>query len=209
MFGDGDMSDDVLMKISGIPVYWDGEVIEYTGENTCCADGSPRCYGPEGCSPEPLDYLGNAGYEDNWWGVAIDSHGNPYVQHKGNVAMHPYPSLYVSCTAYYFKDFPEYDCRRWVDAEKVQYAVIPSSVRSAVGPKFLGCRAQITDMEYNKVLECVCAEIGPSTHMGESSIAACKHFGLNPCPKSGGSSNMHRWLYRFWPGVPAEGWKLI
>jgi|GEM_PF-2363448 len=203
------MSKKVLLKISGVPVYWDGNMIEYTGEMTSCGDGSPRCYGPSGCSPAPLDYLGNAGSpETGWWGVVTDSNGKPIVQKAGNKPKWPYPSLYVSCTAYGFSEYPQDDCRHWVDAEKVQFSVIPSSVRTAVPPKFLGCRATILDKKTDKELECVCAEIGPSTHMGETSMLVCKYFGLNPDPKAGGSSDKKRWLYRFWPGDPATGWKL-
>jgi hypothetical protein len=204
------MSKEILLKINGVPVYWvDETYVEFTGEMTSCGDGSPRCYGPSGCSPAPLDYLGNAGYPGNWWGVVTDSSGNPIVQKKGNPPKHPYPSLYVSCTAYGFPEYPEEDCRHWVDAEKVHFSVIPSSVRMAVPPKFLGCRATILDKKTDKELECVCAEIGPSTHMGETSMLVCKYFGLNPDPKAGGSSDKKRWLYRFWPGDPAVGWKLI
>lgn len=203
------MSKEVLLKISGVPVYWINDTyIEYTGEMTSCADGSPRCYGPSGCSPAALDYLGNAGYPGCWWGVVTGSNGEPIIQQKGNPPKHPYPSLYVSCTAYGFPDYSEQDCRHWVDAEKVHFSVIPSSVRMAVPPKFLGCRATILDKKTDKELECVCAEIGPSTHMGETSMNVCKYFGLNPDPKAGGSSDKKRWLYRFYPGDPAVGWKL-
>jgi len=203
------MSKEVLLKISGVPVYWiDDTYIEYTGEMTSCGDGSPRCYGPEGCSPEPLDWLGNSGYPGCWWGVVTDSHGNPIVQKKGNPMKWPYPSLYVSCTAYGFPDYSEEDCRHWVNAETVAFSVIPSSVRMAIAPKFLGCRATVLDKKTDKLLECVCAEIGPSTHMGEASLNVCKYFGLNPDPKAGGSSDKKRWLYRFYPDDPAAGWML-
>ena len=198
------------MKINGAPVYWDGEVISYHGEMTSCSDGSPRCYGPSGCSPEPLDYLGNAGSpETGWWGIVVDSRGNPVVQKEGHPEKWPYPSLYVSCTAYGFNQYPAEDVRHWVDAEKVLFSVIPSSVRMAVSPKFLGCRATITDQKYHKTIEAVCAEIGPSHHLGEASMAVCAAFGLNPDPKCGGSCDRKRWLYKFWPGHPAPEWELM
>jgi hypothetical protein len=204
------MSKEVLLKISGTPVYWINETyIEYTGEMTSCGDGSPRCYGPAGCSPAPLDYLGNAGSpETGWWGV-VTVDGYPYTQKKGKPLANPYPSLYVSCTAYFHPEYAEIDCRRWVNAEQVPFSVIPSSVRMAVPPKFMGCRAVIIDKKTDKLLECVCAEIGPSTHLGEASMAVCKHFGINPDPKKGGSADKKRWLYRFFPGDPMEGWVLI
>lgn len=200
-------SKEVLLKISGVPVYWDGTVIEYVGEMTSCADGSPRCYGPS--SPPALDYLGNAGYPGNWWGISVDSHGNPIVQQEGYPNAHPYPGLYVSCTAYKFPEYQEYDTRAWVNAEKVHFSVIPSSVRMAVSPKFMGCRAEVLDKKTGKICECVCAEIGPSTHLGEASMKVCEFFGLDPDPKAGGSNDRKRWRYRFWPGDPAEGWELI
>jgi hypothetical protein len=204
------MNKDVLMKINGKPVYWDGEVISYHGEMTCCADGSPRCYGPAGCSPEPLDYLGNAGsYETGWWGIVTDNNGTPIFQQPGHPEKHPFPGLYISCTAYKHAEYPKEDCRAWVDAEKVKFSVIPSSVRMAVNPKFLGCRATITDQKTHQSLEVVCCEIGPSHHLGEASMAVCAAFGLNSDPKTGGSCDKKRWLYKFYPGVPAPGWTLI
>jgi hypothetical protein len=203
------MSKEVLLKISGVPVYWDGDMIEYTGEMTSCADGSPRAYGPSGCNPVPLDYLGNAGSpETGWWGVVCKG-GVPIIQQKGHHMKWPHPSLYVSCTAYKHSEYPDEDCRAWVDAEKVMFSVIPSSVRMAVKPKFLGCYATVTDKKNGKEIECVCAEVGPSTHMGETSMLLCKNFGLNPDPKKGGSSDKKRWTYRFWPGQAADGWKLL
>jgi hypothetical protein len=204
------MSQEVLLKINGIPVHWDGEMIEFTGEMTSCADGSPRAYGPSGCTPAPLDYLGNAGSpETGWWGVVTDEDGDPWVQVPGDPLCHPYPSLYISCTAYQFPEYPEEDCRAWVNAEVIPFAVIPSSVRMAVEPKFLGCRAEVYDKKTQQSLECVCAEIGPSHHLGEASMAVCQYFGLNPDPKKGGSSDKKRWRYRFFPGTPFENWKLL
>jgi len=195
------------MYISGAPVYWVNEdMIEYIGEMTCCADGSPRAYGPNNTG---LDYTGNAGYPGNWWGVVTNSNGEPIIQKKGNKSKHPHPGLYVSCTAYGHSDYPTDDVRHWVNAETVAYSVIPSSVRSSVPPKFMGCRAEIYDKKTHKVLDCVCAEIGPSTHMGEASMFVCEHFGLSSNPKDGGSCEKKRFRYRFWPGDPAEGWKLI
>jgi hypothetical protein len=116
-----EMSKEILLKISGVPVYWDGEVISYQGEMTCLQMGIHGA-GPEGCHPEPLDYLGNAGYPGNWWGVTTDKYGNPYIQQESsNDAMHPYPGLYVSCTAYYHAAYPEYDCRRCVNPETTAF----------------------------------------------------------------------------------------
>jgi hypothetical protein len=192
-------------------IYWDNatEVISFTGDFTVLADGAPRAYGPAGCSPEPLDYLENAGYPGNWWGVVTDSKGNPIVQKEGAPEKWPYPSLYVSCTAYAHTQFPKEDCRRWVDAEHVLAAVVPGNVRLCVPPKFLGCRVKLTDKKNHAVIDnIVCADIGPSHHAGEGSMALAAAFGINNNPKNGGSSDRTRWYWEFFPGEAAKGYVL-
>jgi hypothetical protein len=197
------MKSVVLMKIGGVPVYWDEEEgkITYTGEMTIDADGCPRAYGPEGCSPKPLDYLGNAGYDGNWWGIVTDSEGEPFVQKSGSKPKWPYPGLYVSTTAYIWSEYDKYDSRRYVDSATVAFAVIPGNVRMAVPPKFLGCACRVTDKKTKKVVSGVpCCDVGPSNHMGEGSMWLAHQFGLNPDPKCGGSSDRKRFLWEFWPG---------
>jgi hypothetical protein len=210
------MSKQMLMKIGGVPVYWDEDEskIWYTGEMTIDADGCPRAYGPAGCTPQPLDYLGNAGYpyddnepygEGNWWGVVTDSSGNIYEQQNGNSKKWPYPGLFLSTTAYLWGQYDKYDARRYVDSEKVAFTVIPGNVRMSIPPKFLGCACRITDKKTKRVMSGVpCCDVGPSNHLGEGSMALAAAFGLNPSPKSGGSSDRSRFLYEFWPGIESE-----
>lgn len=199
------MSKEVLLKISGVPVYWVNETyVEFLGEATVCADGAPDAYGP---SNSGTDYTENAGYPGNYWGIVCDRNGAPVIQIK-DYPGHPCPGMYVSCTCYGHSEYPEYDCRHWVDASKVEYSVIPSNVRASVSPKFMGCRAEVYDKKTDKTLECVCAEVGPSTHLGEMSMKACEFFGLDSNPKAGGSSEKKRFRYRFYPGDPFEGWTL-
>jgi hypothetical protein len=200
---------DVLMTVGGSPVYInsDGSVM-WVGEFTIDADGCPRAYGPEGCSPEPLDYLANAGYDGNWWGIVTDNHGNPYEQEQGDLARWPYPGLYVSTTAYLVPGYSTYDCRHYVDSEKVNFAVVPGNVRMSIPPKFLGCRVVVTDRHTKKQIECACCDVGPSNHLGEGSIALAEAFGISGDPKSGGSSNRKRFHYQMWPGIPSEDFTL-
>ena len=54
-------------------------------------DGHPQCYHPRG-SPPGLDHLINAGKPGNWWGIATDQSGKPYVQGPE----HPAPGFHVS-----------------------------------------------------------------------------------------------------------------
>lgn len=201
---------EVLIDVGGDPVYVaHQEHLWWTGEFTVDGDGSPRCYGPSGCSPDPLDYLGNAGHDGNWWGIATDSgesDGNPVKQSKSRGD--PYPGLYVSTTAYVYGGYSHTDPRRYVDSEKVPFIVIPGPVRKACQGICKGCLAVMIDKHQDIRLRCVVADIGPSDHLGEASIACAKHFGINPDPKKGGSSDHTRWEYHCFPGIAAPGFEL-
>lgn len=198
----------VLLKIGGVPVFQDDDgSIHWLGEMTIDADGCPHAYGPPGT--EPLDYLGNAGYPGNWWGIVTDPKGKPYVQKEGDKQKHPWPGYYLSTTAYLVPGYTKYDARRYVDSEFISFMVVPGNVRMAIAPKFMGCRSVITDQKDGNHLECVCADVGPRNHLGEASMAAAEYFGLDPNPKAGGSSDRKRWHYRCWPGVAAQGWVLV
>lgn len=190
------------MKISGIPIYYDEAdgKIWYTSEFTIDADGAPNAYGPE--PPHGTDWLGNAGYQGNWWGIVTDSNGDPFEQNSGNTQKWPFPGYYVSTTAYIHGEYDKYDCRRYVDSNKIAYSVIPGNVRNSIPPKFLGCAGRVTDLKNKKAISNVpCCDIGPSNHCGEGSIWLANQFGLNPSPKTGGSSDRKRFLWEFWPGM--------
>jgi hypothetical protein len=205
---------EVLLKIGGVPVfidYYDNgkEYVYWTGEMTIDADGSPRAYGPSGT--KPLDYLANAGSPGNWWGIATDnqeSDGVPIVQGTED----PWPGYYVSTTAYLVPGYKWSDPRRYLDSEAVLFTVVPGNVRKATVGICKGCRARVTDKKSRegkgKAVECVIGDVGPSDHMGEASIALARFFGVNPNPKSGGSSDKTRFQYEMWPGVAAKGYAL-
>jgi hypothetical protein len=197
----------VLLKIGGVPVYEDSDgTVHWVGEMTIDADGCPRAYGPSGT--KPLDYLANAGYPGNWWALVCDSNGQPVVQKEGDKEKWPWPGYYISTTAYLVAGYEKTDCRRYVDSEKVCFAVVPGNVRMSIPPKFMGCKVVITDQKTNKTLECSCCDVGPSSHLGEASMAAAEFFGLSPNPKSGGSSDKLRWHYRMFPGVRSKDYPL-
>jgi hypothetical protein len=198
----------VLLKIGGVPVYQDEDgSVHWVGEMTIDADGCPHAYGPEGT--KPLDYLANAGYPGNWWGIVTDAEGIPYVQRTGDGKDRaPWPGYYLSTTAYLVSGFDKYDARRYVDSENVCFAVVPGNVRTAIPPKFMGCKTVITDKNTGHSLECSCCDVGPSSHLGEASMAAAEYFNLSPSPKTGGSGDTTRWHYRMWPGVRSRDYPL-
>lgn len=168
-------------QLAGIPIFRDASGnIHFTAGMTIDADGSPRCYHPKG-SPPGLDYLANAGKPGNWWGIATDAKGRPYVQVAGD----PYPGFYVSTTALQNVAFGIDNPSRYTDSEKVPFVVLP--------PNFpvkckLGARLIVTNTENGKRCDAIYADIGPKTKLGEGSMALAAALGIGNSPKTGGTS---------------------
>ena len=181
----------------GEEVTWDGSEMKFTAGMACCSDGSPTSYGPNNKGD---DYTANAGHPGNWWGVVTDSKGNPIIQ-SGRKPEQPHKGYYVSCTAYFREDYPNFDVRKWLDARNILYVVVPSDIRSKVGPVVLGCRATVE--RDGKIIECVTGELGPKGELGEASQAVCRAFELRDNPRNGGSSSP-KFTYRIYPGVAAN-----
>src|SRR5262249_15441051 len=119
------------------------------------ADGHPEAYHPKG-SPPGLDYLGNAGSPGNWWGIATDSRGQPYIQ----TSTHPAPGFYVSTTALVDNAFQSQNPARYVHAGQIPFIVLPSS------PKFdpkqtLGDLAMVLNPATGNLSWAIYADIGP------------------------------------------------
>lgn len=192
------MKPRILTKIGGSPVMWDGQTILFSAGMTIDADGSPRAYHPD--DKPGLDYLANAGHPGNWWGIVTDGRGNPIMQDAND----PAPGFCISSTAYYNAGFRTDDPRRYLDSEKVRFVVIPGPVRKMIAPVFLGCKVEV---EYRgKTVLAVCGDIGPSTHLGEGSIALARALKIPSNARRGGVA--HGVTYTFFPGVPAKGFEL-
>ncbi|MGV3531106.1 MAG: hypothetical protein ACO1QR_01960, partial [Chthoniobacteraceae bacterium] len=112
----------VIATIGGVQVRSHGAYLAWISGLAVDADGSPRAYHPE--SRKGLDALANAGNPGNWWGVACDARGVPFVQGADD----PAPGYYVSTTALCDTRFPASSCRRYVDAETIPYIVLPKGM---------------------------------------------------------------------------------
>jgi hypothetical protein len=191
----------VLATIKGRPIcQQDDGSISWVGEFAVDCDGSPRAYGPHG---KGLDYLENAGHTGNWWGIVTDELGYPVLQGGKD----PEPGCYISTTSYQSRKYSLRDPRRYLDAEKVIYMVVPGQIAKAATGIVLGCRCEIIDTRTGHSVTGLVGDLGPATHLGEASMAAAAALGLNPDPRAGGSGDK-AFKYTFWPGQAAEGYEL-
>lgn len=167
--------------IGGVPIYQDdlGAVCFRTG---CMidADGSPHAYAPDSSGLTALDYLGNAGSPGNWWGIACDGSGNPYLQSP----WHPAPGFYVSTTALMNSKYSEDHPSCYLDSERYCFAVLPGGKSFAkLGDVGMALNTQTGDNMYFAL-----GDVGPKDQIGEGSMLLGRCLGLNPSPKTGGTS---------------------
>lgn len=144
-------------------------------------DGHPQCYGPNG-SPPALDFLANAGKPGNWWGIATDSKGVPYVQKQGD----PAPGFYVSTTALEDSGHPPQSQLRYVHSGNIPFIVLPSKPKFSDHQK-LGDLVVCFNNDTGKSSWAIYADIGPSNQIGEGSIALNEALGLSGSCKTGGT----------------------
>jgi hypothetical protein len=168
----------------------------YEAEMTIDADGSPHAYHPDDIG---LDYLANAGYPGNWWGIATDSEGNPYIQRSTD----PAPGYYVSTTAMTDSRYETRDPRRYANSETLPFLVLPAY--KAMGAD-LGDFAVLYNQRNGKYCYAIYADIGPTDHLGEASMKAAELLGINSNPKSGGQSGDI--VYLVFPGSRTQAGRI-
>jgi Fungal chitosanase of glycosyl hydrolase group 75 len=166
--------------IGGVPIYRDDlGAISFKSGCTINADGSPHAYAPDNSGLTALDYLANAGSPGNWWGIAC-SGDEPFVQSS----WHPAPGFYVSTTALCNPEYPENHPYRYVDSERYCFAVIPGGASFAkLGDVGLAYNQDTGDNMYFAL-----GDVGPQDQIGECSMLLGRCLGLNPSPKTGGTS---------------------
>lgn len=167
--------------IGGVPLYRDDlGAVCYKSGCAINADGSPHAYAPDGSGLTALDYLANAGSPGNWWGIACDENGNPYIQSP----WHHAPGYYVSTTALIDPAFAAHHPNRYLDSERYAFSVIPGGKDFAkLGDVGLALNTQSGDNMYFAL-----GDVGPQGQIGEGSMLLGRCLGLNPSPKTGGTS---------------------
>lgn len=167
-----------------------------TADGDIDADGAYHAYHPQ--SQKGLDALANAGHPGNWWGIATDRNGKPFIQQPGD----PAPGFYVSTTSYQWPDFARDNPRKYLDSESIPFIVVENYIRNRGKGVVLGCKARVTNLRNGRSVDCVVGDMGPLIKIGELSIAAAVAIGLNGNPRSGGVDDPIL-KYELWPDVPA------
>jgi peptidoglycan hydrolase-like protein with peptidoglycan-binding domain len=169
-----------VAAFDGIKRFPGESVFFYLGKLAVDADGAPNAYHPNDTG---IDALGNAGRPGNWWGLATDKAGHPYVQGASD----PYPGYYVSTTSLCARDYPAHDPRRYVDAAKVPYLVLPRNLKDLIdiGDLRKGDLAAVVRVSAPDALVfAIYADVGPGWEAGhtpgEGSIALAQALGHDP-----------------------------
>jgi hypothetical protein len=200
--------NDAIELDDGSVRFFAGATIDGDGANG--QFGQPPCYAPASYHGQTLDVIGNAGYPGNWFGVVTDTgdeNGTPIVQK----ATDPCPGAYVSATSLLLFDKngqPLPDCSpfKYVDSATVPFIVVPPMIMEAVAGTVLGCRCLVTNSGTGKTTEAVVADIGPSNHLGEISVACAKAIGVSTGtthPANGGGAASPTIRYQLFPGTAA------
>jgi len=145
----------------------------YKSKMSVDADGAANAYHADDTG---IDDLANAGYPGDCWGIVTDSNGNPVIQKASD----PFPGYYISTTALVDGNFNERDPRRYVDATKIPYIVLPNNpLIWNTGVK----KGDVAVVYYEKTKQlsfAIFADVGPENGLGEGSVKLAQNLGHDP-----------------------------
>src|SRR5712671_6567333 len=182
----------------------------YEAGMTIDADGAPNAYHSDNTG---LDDLSNAGSPGNWYGLAKDADGEPFVQGAND----PFPGYYVSATALADRTKPVNDPTRYVDASKIPFIVLRGAMAREIGAR-PGDFAVAFNQRNGKSSYAIFGDVGPYDRIGEGSMALAENLGIRSDARNGGARRGI--LYLVFPGsgngrprtieeINAEGQKLV
>jgi hypothetical protein len=136
-------------------------------------DGSPRAYNPTNTGIEENGNAKNSVGEFSE-SVILFKNKKPYLQK----AIDPFPSFFISLTSLKLQNFPDTSTQRYVDSEKIPYFVLPGKKLEVAGIE-MGDIGLIFNTKTNKSTFAIFADSGPSSIIGEGSLALAKAIGVN------------------------------
>jgi len=151
----------------------------YESGMTIDADGAPNAYHPDNIG---LDDLSNAGSPGNWYGLAKDADGEPFVQGPDD----PFPGYYVSATALADRTKPVNDPTRYVDASRIPFIVLPGAMARQIGAR-PGDFAVVFNQRNGMSSYAIFGDVGPSDRIGEGSMALAENLGIRSDARNGGA----------------------
>jgi hypothetical protein len=113
--------------------------------------------------------------------------------------------IIASMTWYRYPGRAINDPLAYVNSETIPYLVVPPLIIQRTAGVVRGCKGRIT--YHGRSVDCVVADKGPASKIGELSIAAARAVGIPPSPRTGGRETADI-LYELWPGVAAPGFVL-
>ena len=114
----------------------------------------------------------------------------------------PAPGFYISTTSLEDSSVDREDPRRYVNAESVNFFVLPGKLGLGAKLGDLGVIIRPDQSDYDYA---VYADVGPASKIGEASIALADALGIPSSPKNGGTA--HGIVYIVFPGSQ-QGWPL-
>ncbi|UBF26691.1 hypothetical protein K9N68_01410 [Kovacikia minuta CCNUW1] len=198
--------NNIIEHADGSVTFSAGATLDGDGANG--QFGDLPCYAPASYPGGTLDLLANAGGPGNWFGVVTDNDdvtGTPIVQQSTD----PCPGAYVSATSLHLFDqsgnpLPNSSPFKYVDAATVPFIAVPPMIVQGVVGIVLGCRCIVTNSLTGKSVVAVVADVGPSNHLGEISVACAKAIGVpvgTTHPASSGGAPSPTINYQLFPGT--------
>lgn len=199
---------DIIELDDGSVRFFAGATLDGDGANG--QFGQPPCYAPDCYDGQTLDVLANAGEAGNWYGVITNTGkktGKPIVQKETD----PCPGAYVSATSLYLRGkngepLPDCSPLKYVDSATVAFIAVPPIIVKAVTDPVLGCHCLVTNSQTGRTTDAVVADIGPSNHLGEISVACARVLGVSTGkahPANGGGASSPTIRYQLFPGKAA------
>jgi hypothetical protein len=199
---------DIIELDDGSVRFFAGATIDGDGANG--QFGQPPCYAPGSYNGQTLDVLANAGEPGNWYGVVTNTGektGKPIVQ-KGT---DPCPGAYVSATSLYLpgkngERLPDSCPLKYVDSATVPFVAVPPVIVKTIADPVLGCHCLVTNSKTGRTTDAVVADVGPSNHLGEISVACARALGVSTGtthPANGGGASSPTIRYQLFPGKAA------
>lgn len=122
--------------------------------------------------------------------------------HDGQPAVF-FDRVIASKTAYHFQGVALDDPKAYVDSETIPYIVVQKDIITKTNGAVLGCRARCTMVHSGVAVDCIVADVGPRSKIGEGSIELARRLGIPSSPRSGGI-DYPGVLFELWPGVHGE-----